>query len=87
MKKCVRNLVFVFDLDKTLGYFTQVAIFIEGVEHYIGRKLKKNEIYKIFDLFPEMFRPDTMNILKYLKQLKHKLSPHFSFIKVLLLKH
>ena len=73
MKKCVRNLVFVFDLDKTLGYFTQVAIFIEGVEHYIGRKLKKNEVYKIFDLFPEMFRPDTMNILKYLKQLKHKL--------------
>lgn len=73
MKKCVGNLVFVFDLDKTLGYFTQVAIFIEGVEHYLGRKLKKNEVYKIFDLFPEMFRPDTMNILKYLKQLKHKL--------------
>ena len=68
MKKCVGNLVFVFDLDKTLGYFTQVAIFIEGVEHYLGRKLKKNEVYKIFDLFPEMFRPDTMNILKYLKQ-------------------
>ena len=73
MKRCTRNLVFVFDLDKTLGYFTQVAVFIEGVEHYLGRKLKKNEIYKIFDLYPEMFRPDMMNILKYLKQLKHKL--------------
>ena len=73
MKRCGRNLVFVFDLDKTLGYFTQVAIFIEGIEHYIGRKLKKKEVYKVFDLFPEMFRPDTMNILKYLKQLKHKL--------------
>lgn len=72
MKKCVRNLVFVFDLDKTLGYFTQVAIFIEGVEHYLGRKLKKNEVNRIFDLFPEMFRPDTINILKYLKQLKQK---------------
>ena len=44
MKKCVRNLVFVFDLDKTLGYFTQVAVFIEGVEHYLGRKLKKNPV-------------------------------------------
>ena len=73
MKRCGRNLVFVFDLDKTLGYFTQVAIFIEGIEHYICRKLKKKEVYKVFDLFPEMFRPDTMNILKYLKQLKHKL--------------
>jgi len=72
MKKCVKNLVFVFDLDKTMGYFTQVAVFIEGIEHFIGRKLKKNEIYKTFDLFPEMFRPDMMNILKYLKQLKKK---------------
>ena len=53
MKKCVRNLVFVFDLDKTLGYFTQVAIFIEGVEHYLGRKLKKNDVNRIFYLFPE----------------------------------
>ena len=35
------NLVFVFDLDKTMGYFTQVAIFIEGVENYLSRKLKK----------------------------------------------
>ena len=40
------KLVFVFDLDKTMGYFTQVAIFIEGIEHYIGRKLKKPEMYK-----------------------------------------
>ncbi len=68
MKRCGRNLVFVFDLDKTLGYFTQVAIFIEGIEHYIGRKLKKKEVYKVFNLFPEMFRHDTMKIIKYLKK-------------------
>ena len=72
MKKCVRNLVFVFDLDKTMGYFTQVAIFIEGVEDYIGRKLK-NEMFKIFDMFPEIFRPDMMAIFKYLKTIKQKL--------------
>jgi hypothetical protein len=67
------NLVFVFDLDKTIGYFTQVAIFIEGIEHYIGRKLKKTEMYKIFDLYPEIFRPDIMSIFKYLKTTKQKL--------------
>ena len=72
MKQCVKNLVFVFDLDKTIGYFTQVAIFLEGVEDYIGRKLKKTEMYKIFDLYPEMFRPDMMSIFKYLKNLKQK---------------
>ena len=74
MKRCVKNLVFVFDLDKTIGYFTQVAIFLEGVEDYIGRKLKKNEMYKIFDLFPEIFRPDMIAIFKYLKELKRKKS-------------
>ena len=72
MKRCVKNLVFVFDLDKTIGYFTQVAIFLEGVEDYIGRKLKKNEMYKIFDLYPEIFRPDMIAIFKYLKELKRK---------------
>ena len=48
MTKCVKNrsLVFVFDLDKTIGYFTQIAIFVEGVEHYLKRKLNKNELLK-----------------------------------------
>ena len=75
MTKCVknRNMVFVFDLDKTIGYFTQVAIFIEGVEDFIKRKLKKKELYKLFDLYPEVFRPDMMSIFKYLINLKKKL--------------
>ena len=30
MGKSQENLVFVFDLDKTIGYFTQIAIFMEG---------------------------------------------------------
>jgi hypothetical protein len=66
-------MVFVFDLDKTIGYFTQVAIFMEGVEEFIKRKLKKKEIYKLFDLYPEMFRPDMMTIFKYLINLKKKI--------------
>lgn len=75
MTKCVKNrsLVFVFDLDKTIGYFTQIAIFVEGVEHFLKRKLNKNELFKIFDIFPEIFRPDTMSIFKYLKKLKQKI--------------
>ena len=75
MKKCVknRNMVFVFDLDKTIGYFTQIAIFMEGIEEFIKRKLKKKEIYKLFDLYPEIFRPDMMTIFKYLINLKKKI--------------
>ena len=73
MKLRKGNLVFVFDLDKTIGYFTQIAIFIESIEDYIGRKLIKREKFKLFDLFPEIFRPDMMSIFKYLKKLKMKL--------------
>ena len=69
MTKCAKNksLVFVFDLDKTIGYFTQIAIFVEGIENYLKRKLNKKELYKIFDIFPEIFRPDIMSIFKYIK--------------------
>jgi len=75
MTTCVKNksLVFVFDLDKTIGYFTQIAIFVEGIENYLKRKLNKKELYKIFDIFPEIFRPDIMSIFKYIKNVKSKL--------------
>lgn len=75
MTKCVKNknLVFVFDLDKTIGYFTQIAIFVEGIEHYIKRKLNKKELYKIFDIYPEIFRPDMMSIFRYVQNIKQKL--------------
>ena len=33
----MKNLAFVFDLDKTIGYFTQIAIFMETIEDYIKR--------------------------------------------------
>ena len=39
----MKNLAFVFDLDKTIGYFTQVAIFMESIEDYIKRPLKLKE--------------------------------------------
>ena len=41
------DIVIVFDLDKTLGYFTQMAIFIKGIEQYIGRAMRKDEIFKL----------------------------------------
>ena len=46
------NVAFVFDLDKTIGYFTQLAIFIEGIEEYFNKKLTKKELFKLFDLYP-----------------------------------
>ena len=41
------NVAYVFDLDKTIGYFTQIAIFLEGIEDYLGRKLTLKEFFKL----------------------------------------
>tara|TARA_B100000963_G_scaffold76770_1_gene64801 strand:+ start:85 stop:879 length:795 start_codon:yes stop_codon:yes gene_type:complete len=67
-----KKLVIVFDLDQTIGYFTQFAIFMEGLESYIKRKLKRDELFKLFDLYPQVFRPKMMELFKYLERIKKK---------------
>ena len=67
-----KKLVVVFDLDQTIGYFTQFAIFMEGLESYIKRKLKREELFKLFDLYPQVFRPKIMELFKYLEKIKKK---------------
>lgn len=68
----MKNVAFVFDLDKTIGYFTQLAIFMEAIEEFIKRKLKIKEFFQLLDLYPNVFRPDIFTIFKYLKELKKK---------------
>ena len=76
----IHYVAYVFDLDKTIGYFTQIAIFLEGIEDYLGRKLTLKEFFKLLDIYPEIFRPDIFTIFKYLKTLKKK----NKFVKVLI---
>ena len=64
------NLVVVFDLDKTIGYFTQIGILIEAIEKIIKRDMKQKEIFILFDLFPEIFRKGMMKTFEYLMQKK-----------------
>ena len=64
------NLVIVFDLDKTIGYFTQIGIIMESIEKVIKRELKQKEIFILFDLFPECFRKGIMKTFHYLMQKK-----------------
>ena len=72
-----KEIAIVFDLDKTIGYFTKVAIFLEGIEEYIKRKLKLQEFFKLLDLFPTVFRPDIFKIFKFLKDLKQSTRQRF----------
>jgi len=64
------SLVIVFDLDQTMGYFTQVGILIDSIETILNRKMKLNEIFELFNLFPQIFRKGMMKTFAYLKTKK-----------------
>ena len=66
--------IVVFDLDETLGYFTQFGIFWDSLNYYVKfknkRTLTQTDFDLILDLFPEVLRPNIINILNYLKNRK-----------------
>lgn len=68
------NKVVVFDVDETLGYFTQFGIFWDCLQQYIKEyniTIKNDSIQDQFNeclqLFPEFIRPNIIPILSYLK--------------------
>lgn len=61
----------VFDMDKCIGYFTQIALYQDIIED-LSRPLKVNEYFELFDIFPEIFRPGIFNVFKYLSKEKKK---------------
>lgn len=66
--------IVVFDLDETLGYFTEYGIFWDSLANYLKTKnkaaLTQSDFDDILDLFPEFLRPNIINILTYLKSKK-----------------
>jgi len=72
--------IVVFDLDETLGYFTEFGIFWDCLIYYLknkkGLSLTQTDFDNILDLFPEFLRPNIINILKYLKSKKQSLCCH-----------
>ena len=66
--------IVVFDLDETLGYFTQYGIFWDSLANYLKvknkPKLTQKDFDSILDLYPEFLRPNIINILIYLKSKK-----------------
>jgi len=66
--------IVVFDLDETLGYFTQFGIFWDSLVKYCKHKNKQPLtqlcFIEILDLYPEFLRPNIINILNYLKDKK-----------------
>ena len=73
---CTSKIV-VFDMDETLGYFTELGMFWDALTGYI--KYTKNKIpinqelfNRVLDLYPEFLRPNIIGILNYLKKKKQK---------------
>lgn len=62
----------VFDVDETLGYFSQFGGFIDAVSFYY--KDLSGSIFErfneILDLYPEFIRPKIIEILKYIHKKK-----------------
>ena len=72
--------IVVFDLDETLGYFTEFGIFWDSLIQYLKNNnktlLTQNDFDDILDLFPEFLRPNIINVLNYLKGKKHSKCCH-----------
>ena len=67
--------IVVFDLDETLGYFTEMGIFWDCLKKYLDSenntlRLTQRDFNEVLDLFPEFLRPNIINILNYLKKKK-----------------
>jgi hypothetical protein len=73
--------IVIFDLDETLGYFTQFGILWDCLNKYLYKNNTNNNIYllnqnifnNILNLYPEFIRPNIINILKYLVHQKKTL--------------
>jgi len=66
--------IVVFDLDETLGYFTQFGIFWDCLKQFLSAnknyKLSQKDFNELLDLYPEFIRPNILPILQYLKHKK-----------------
>jgi hypothetical protein len=68
--------IVVFDLDETLGYFSEFGMLWDCLSRTENRKLTQQDFNNLLDLFPEFLRPNIINILKYLKTKKESSCCH-----------
>lgn len=69
--------IVVFDLDETLGYFTEFGIFWDALKEYImvnrlNHEINQELFNQVLDIYPEFLRPNIIDILSYLKKKKQQ---------------
>jgi len=66
-----RNYAIVFDMDETLGSFSQLYRFWNLTKIYLNKPtLENNYFYTIIDLFPLFLRPNILFLLELIKKKK-----------------
>jgi hypothetical protein len=69
--RCLPNLkAIVFDLDETIGQFSNLQQLNEAFETILCRQLKQEEFNELLDLYPEFLRPGILTILEFLSYKK-----------------
>ena len=64
---CKVKKIVVFDFDETLGHFSELGYFCEGLERYFNTILDDKDMFILLDIYPEFLRPSILPILNYLK--------------------
>jgi hypothetical protein len=69
--------VVVFDLDETLGHFHLIRLVWESIHEFINYNnipymMNQADFNDLFDIFPEMLRPEIISILQFLKKEKDR---------------
>jgi len=62
----------VFDVDETLGYFSQFGTFVDALNNYYSdfSRIVFDNFNELLDLYPEFIRPNMIEILKYVTSKK-----------------
>ena len=60
----------VFDVDETLGYFSQFGAFVDALNNYYNdfSRVVFDNFNELLDLYPEFIRPNIIEILKYISE-------------------
>uniref|UniRef100_A0A6C0BTX8 FCP1 homology domain-containing protein n=1 Tax=viral metagenome TaxID=1070528 RepID=A0A6C0BTX8_9ZZZZ len=58
--------IVVFDMDGTLGYFSQLSILFKSIEMFLNKRISQKCFNEIMNLYNECLRPDICEIFSYL---------------------
>jgi hypothetical protein len=64
------NKIVVFDMDETLGHFVQLGALYDVLEHIYDKPMSQSYFNQLIELYPNMLRPNILQILNYVKTKK-----------------